>query len=285
MATTRLLRSSKPLRHVSPLSATSSSVAIIRCLSKAGFNEGKMASGVGEWKSTVAVKATSESVITLKPGVNHHGLDMATLMSNVTNAMVKFLRPAVKRKPKKLKIQFFFERVLLDCRFFTLFAVAGSLLGSILCFAEGCFLVIESYLQYLHALSQRSDQGHVVHLLIDAIDMYLIGTAMLIFGMGLYVIFVGSRNMKENGSLLPRSNLFGLYPMKARPTWIEMESVSQGKSRIGHAVILILQAGLLEKFKSIAFVTSLDLACLAGALLISSASIFLLSRLSAVTNV
>lgn len=58
-----------------------------------------------------------------------------------------------------------------------------------------------------------------------------------------------------------------------------MKSVSQAKSKIGHAVVMILQVGLLEKFKRIPLVTPLDLACFAGAVLVSSACIFLLSRL------
>lgn len=59
-----------------------------------------------------------------------------------------------------------------------------------------------------------------------------------------------------------------------------MESVTQAKYRIGYAAIMILQVGLLEKFKKVPLVTSLDLACFAGAVLVSSASIFDLSKLS-----
>lgn len=59
-----------------------------------------------------------------------------------------------------------------------------------------------------------------------------------------------------------------------------MESVSQAKSRIGYAVMMILQVGVLEKFDHVPMVNSLDLACFAGAVLISSATVFLFSRLS-----
>ena len=45
-------------------------------------------------------------------------------------------------------------------------------------------------------------------------DMFLVGTAMLTFGMGLYVMFVGTRSMKEKGPWLSGSNLFGLFSMK-----------------------------------------------------------------------
>lgn len=69
------------------------------------------------------------------------------------------------------------------------------------------------------------------------------------------------------------------------PAWAETQTVSQAKSKMGHAVMMILQAGMLEKFKSIPLVTGLDLACFAGAVFISSASTFILSRLSSTTPV
>ena len=63
-----------------------------------------------------------------------------------------------------------------------------------------------------------------------------------------------------------------------------MQSVSQAKSKLGHAVMMLLQVGVLDKFKSVPLVTGTDLACFAGTVLISSACIFVLSKL-AVSNV
>ena len=56
-------------------------------------------------------------------------------------------------------------------------------------------------------------------------------------------------------------------------------SISQAKSRIGHVMVMLLQVGVKEKFKNVPLSTGLNLACFAGALLFSSASLFLLSRL------
>ncbi|KAG8632534.1 hypothetical protein MANES_18G031533v8 [Manihot esculenta] len=167
----------------------------------------------------------------------------------------------------------FIEKAIIGCGFFTLFAIAGSLLSSVLCFLEGCSLILESYFHYFSSLSQSSDQGQMVQLLIEAIDLSLVGTAMLIFGVGLHVILVGPNHSKAKRQWLPESNFFGLF-------YLKMESVTQAKYRIGYAAIMILQVGLLEKFKKVPLVTSLDLACFAGAVLVSSASIFDLSKLS-----
>ncbi|KAG6674841.1 hypothetical protein I3842_15G066900 [Carya illinoinensis] len=291
MATTRLLRSSRPLNlGLAASSSSSSSFSLsrktVRCLSKEGFNGEKIVSANGERKSVaVASKAASvaapERIVTSAPGMSWGILDFDSLIvANVSHAVVILVRTAVKQKRRKMYIQMFLEKAIVDCRFFTLLAVAGSLLGSVLCFLEGCFTIVESYLQYFHSLSHKADQGHVMQLLIEAIDMFLIGTAMLMFGMGLYVIFVGKKTMTKEGPRLSGSNLFGLFYMKTLPAWVEKQSVSQAKSKIGHAVMMILQVGVLEKFKNVPMVTGVDLACFAGAVLISSASIFLLSRLS-----
>ncbi|GMY28520.1 hypothetical protein FCV25MIE_23762 [Fagus crenata] len=284
MATTRLLHTYRPLGlGLSSSSSSSFSAATVRCQSKVGFDGEKRVSENCVRKPMVAVKASvaaSKSLITAEPQVNRGILDLASLVANVSAAALFLLRLAVKQKPRKFHVQMFIERVFIDCRFFTLFAVAGSLLGSVLCFVEGCFTILESYLQYFHTMSHKSDQGHVMQLLIEAIDMFLVGTAMLIFGTSLYVMFVGTKTVKGKGPLLSGSNFFGLFFVKSLPTWVEIQSVSQAKSKIGHAVMMLLQVGVLDKLKSIPVVTGLDLACFAGAVFISSAAIFLLSKLS-----
>ncbi|KAI3761181.1 hypothetical protein L1987_51592 [Smallanthus sonchifolius] len=69
---------------------------------------------------------------------------------------------------------------------------------------------------------------------------------------------------------IPPSNFFGLFYLK---------------SKIGHALMLLLQVGVLEKFKSIPLVTGLlDLACFAAAIFVSSAGLFILSQLSVGIN-
>ena len=57
-------------------------------------------------------------------------------------------------------------------------------------------------------------------------------------------------------------------------------SITEAKSKLGHVVVMILQAGILDKFKNVPLSSGLDLVCFAGAVFISSASVFLLSRLA-----
>lgn len=252
-----------------------------------GFQGEKIAvAGDGEKKPIMALKASvalADRTSTSKTQTSEE-VKFAFILANVSSLVFHgFKAITYKPRPWRSHIQTLIERVVIDSRFFTMLAVAGTLLGSVLCFFEGCFIIIESYLQYLQALSHGSgsDHGrHMVQLLIEAMDMYLVGTAMLIFGTGLHVMFVGTQNFKRKGSVLPKSNFFGLFYLEKLPTWTGMKSIAQAKTKIGHALMMILQVGVMEKFKSIPLITGLDLACFAGALFISSASIFLLSRLT-----
>ncbi|XP_022951147.1 uncharacterized protein LOC111454079 [Cucurbita moschata] len=285
MAATRLLRSVRPSATVvsSSSSSSPSTAATVRCLGKTGLNskngERLVTSGDGERRQIVNLKAAAAAAAAPETvETETRELDLGSLLANL---LVQLKNTAVKTKIRRRQIQKFIEKIIIDCRFFTLFAVAGSLLGSILCFLEGSFIVAESYLQYFNGVSRRSDESHAVELLIESLDMFLVGTALVVFGVGLFAMFVGSEKMTEkNPRWVSGSNLFGLFYMKNIPTWVEMESVSEAKSKIGHAVMMILQVGVLEKFKSIPLSSATDLACFAAAILISSASIFFLSRLN-----
>ncbi|KAE8729204.1 hypothetical protein F3Y22_tig00003725pilonHSYRG00084 [Hibiscus syriacus] len=219
MATTRLVRSSNnPLGRVfAPASSWPSSVKTVRYTSNGGVKVENNVCGNSEKKPKVAVRALPTTLEAAVRSVDW-GRGLASLLANAINAMPMremLVRLVLKPTHWKFHIQMFIENVILNCRFFAMFAVAGSLLGSILCFMEGSFLIVESYLQYFHSLlSKKLDQEHIIHLLIEAIDMFLVGTSMLIFGMGLYIMFVGSKTMKGGAPSLPRSNLFGLFHLK-----------------------------------------------------------------------
>jgi uncharacterized membrane protein YqhA len=276
MATTRLLRTPRVTTFAS----------ISHNPPSTSFSIRRITFSCGDRKSAtvIASVATSENAASHRIGGE---VDLATLLEIVKVAGVGSLKVITRKRPWTSIIQMFIEKVILDSRFFAMLAVAGSLIGSILCFLEGWFIIAKSYVHYFHALSvPGSDKGHVIHLLIEAIDMFLLGTAMIIFGMGLHVMFVGARNFNGKVSHLhpSRSNLFGVSYLRKLPSWVSMGSITEAKSRIGHALMMILQVGVLDKFTSVPMTTGLDLACFAASLFISSACIFLLSKLSFATH-
>lgn len=249
------------------------------------LNKGRLIGGAEKKVVVVATKAVGTAVVSEPITTQNWKIsDVSLVADNVSDLIFQNLKDLVKQMPQKLHhLQYSIEKGILDCRFFSLLAVAGTLIGSLLCFIEGCYLIIESYIHYFIAISHKSDVGHVVQLLIEAIDMFLLGTAMLTFGMGLYVMFVGSRNINVKGDDDDQLSGKKLYYFQTLPSLMGMKSVMQAKARIGHALIMLLQVGVLEKFKNIPVVNGLDLACFAAAVFVSSICVFILSRL-AVTN-
>ncbi|ONK58868.1 uncharacterized protein A4U43_C08F560 [Asparagus officinalis] len=83
--------------------------------------------------------------------------------------------------------------------------VFGSLMGSVLCFLKGCVYVLNSFIEY------TAGSGKVILMVVEAIDVYLIGTVMLVFGMGLYELFISNLDIAKTSSY--GSNLLGLFKL------------------------------------------------------------------------
>lgn len=168
------------------------------------------------------------------------------------------------------------EQVIYRCRFLTMFAVVGSLMGSILCFVKGCWFMKNCFAEY------AGSGGKVILVMVEAIDVYLIGTVMLIFGMGLYELFISNLDIVKTTSC--GSNLLGLFELTERPQWLEIQSVNELKTKLGHVIVMVLLIGLFEKSKKVTISSSTDLLCFAVSILLASGSLYLLSMLRSSKN-
>ncbi|EFJ34095.1 hypothetical protein SELMODRAFT_406519 [Selaginella moellendorffii] len=158
------------------------------------------------------------------------------------------------------------------CKFLTLFGVIGSLAGSLLCFVKCSLFVLRSFIEYFNAIWQGVD-NEVILLLVEATWTV----------MGLYELFVSTLDIPEENlpAGVPRttvcgSNLFGLFRLQERPKWLEIRSLDELKTKLGHVIVMILLVGMFEK---IVIHTGLDLVCLSASILFSSGCLFLLSKL------
>ncbi|KAG0452885.1 hypothetical protein HPP92_025549 [Vanilla planifolia] len=103
----------------------------------------------------------------------------------------------------------------------------------------GCVYVMNSITEYF------SNGGKVIFMLVEAIDIYLIGTVMLVFGMGLYELFISNFDVAKNSS--HGSSFIGLFKLPERPKWLEIQSVQELKTKLGHVIVLVLLIGLFDK--------------------------------------
>ncbi|KAG0498587.1 hypothetical protein HPP92_003278 [Vanilla planifolia] len=174
------------------------------------------------------------------------------------------------------------EKLIFDFRFLALLAVGGSLAGSLLCFLNGCVFIVEAYKVYWTSCIRGVHTGNMVLRLVEAIDVYLAGTVMLIFAMGLYGLFISNVPPGVPSSVdraLKGSSLFGMFNLKERPKWMKISSLDELKTKVGHVIVMILLVKMFERSKMVAITTGMDLLSYSFCIFLSSASLFILHHL------
>ncbi|KAL3732663.1 hypothetical protein ACJRO7_029331 [Eucalyptus globulus] len=174
------------------------------------------------------------------------------------------------------------EKVIFDFRFLALLAVGGSLAGSVLCFLNGSVYIVDAYKVYWSSCVKGIHTGQMVLRLVEAIDVYLAGTVMLIFGMGLYGLFISNVSPDVPPSVdraLKGSSLFGMFALKERPKWMKISSLDELKTKVGHVIVMILLVKMFERSKMVTIATGLDLLSYSVCIFLSSASLYILHNL------
>jgi len=201
-----------------------------------------------------------------------NGIHYALASPNGNNHFVRFVKSTESS----------IERVIFDFRFLALFAVAGSLAGSLLCFLNGCVYIVDAYKVYWSSCVKGIHTGKMVLLLVEAIDVYLAGTVMLIFGMGLYGLFISNVSPDVPPTVdraLKGSSLFGMFALKERPKWMKISSLDELKTKVGHVIVMILLVKMFERSKMVTIATGLDLLSYSVCIFLSSASLYILHNL------
>ncbi|XP_022719883.1 uncharacterized protein LOC111277739 [Durio zibethinus] len=174
------------------------------------------------------------------------------------------------------------EKAIFDFRFLALLAIGGSLAGSLLCFLNGCVYIVDAYKIYWTSCVKGIHSGKMVLRLVEAIDVYLAGTVMLIFGMGLYGLFISNVNPNVPAvadRALKGSSLFGMFALKERPKWMKISSLDELKTKVGHVIVMILLVKMFERSKMVTIATGMDLLSYSVCIFLSSASLYVLHHL------
>ncbi|KAB1224973.1 hypothetical protein CJ030_MR1G013971 [Morella rubra] len=174
------------------------------------------------------------------------------------------------------------EQAIFDFRFLALLAIGGSLAGSLLCFLNGCVYIVDAYKVYWTSCAKGIHTGQMVLRLVEAIDVYLAGTVMLIFGMGLYGLFISNVSPDVPTSVdraLKGSSLFGMFALKERPKWMKISSLDELKTKVGHVIVMILLVKMFERSKMVKITTGVDLLSYSVCIFLSSASLYILHNL------
>lgn len=125
-------------------------------------------------------------------------------------------------------------------RYITLIAIASSLLGSTIMFLMGVQSVLTAITHFLNLdpfcasiiPDELPPDAIAMVMLIKSVDQFLFGLVLLIFGFGIYQLFIAKTYHRETTDV---------------PPWRRIRSVSQLKKILAEVIIVILFVLFLEE--------------------------------------
>ncbi len=127
------------------------------------------------------------------------------------------------------------EKLFTRFKHFSIVAVIASIMGSLLMFIIGSVKVVRAYDAYFlmemaGGITLKSKAGFAIAYLMQAIDAFLIALVLMIFGYGIFILFVADEKARERG----QSGGF------------KISSISELKRIIAEMIVIILMVKFLE---------------------------------------
>lgn len=161
-----------------------------------------------------------------------------------------------------------FENVLFFSRYLSILAVVGSILSAIAIFVKSSILVATGLWKFCFSITSENEKDieHLLSIFVTSVDMYLFAMVLVIFGMGIYELFINKIDPVEQKA-------------DSRPAWLQISSIDELKSALGRVILLVLIVSLFKHSLTLEYNSAMDLLHLAiciiliaGALLLAQSS-------------
>lgn len=192
----------------------------------------------------------------------HDDLDNA-LLDNLKNRSINF--PHILHY--KGKYARCFEKGLYFSRYLTMFAVIGSICSAIALFIKGTFIVSQGLWHFFKSFSQ-TDQGDyeiILATFVSSVDIYLFAMVLIIFGVGIYELFINKIDPVER-------------MVDERPSWLQVSSIDDLKSSLGKVILMVLIVSFFKHSIDIPYESSKDLLLMAVGVVLIALSLLIASR-------
>ena len=160
-----------------------------------------------------------------------------------------------------------FEKLLWSTRYTVVLAVIFSVLGSISLFLLGSYEISHTLFTKLPDLLMGNSDDHskLLYKLITAIDLYLIGVVLLIFGFGIYELFISKIDIAREDEAV---------------TILEIENLEELKNKIIKVIIMVLIVSFFERILKISesFSEPIDMAYFAFSILGLSLGVYFIKK-------
>ena len=161
-------------------------------------------------------------------------------------------------------MQDFFERLLWNSRYMTLFAVWSCIVGMTLLFFMSAWdmgkLLLEFFDYYI--LNHAHEHFHtvVVSHVITAVDDFLLAMVLLIFGLGVYELHIDRIDCAHNNP--------------AAGQLLQIESLDDLKDRLGKVILMILIVAFFKNVLHVTFDDPLNILYMGGGIFLVSLALY-----------
>ena len=159
-----------------------------------------------------------------------------------------------------------FENALWGTRFIVLISVVLSIISSIILFLLGGWDIIQAIIYKNPLLNNDIETNNeLLFNIISSIDLFLIGIVLLIFGFGVYELFISEINFAKD---------------KFADSTLKINSLDQLKNKIIKVIIIVLIVKFFEKVLKLShnFTTPNDLILFSLSILAICIGYFLINR-------
>lgn len=131
-----------------------------------------------------------------------------------------------------------FEEILYYTRYFAIIAVIGAVLSSFILFIQGFGLIIKGLVGFFQDPYEKYEI--LFEKLVSSVDVFLFALVLIIFGVGVYELFIANIDPEEK-------------PADSRPNWLKISSVDDLKSSLGKVILMVL---IVSFFKHVLEITA-----------------------------
>lgn len=156
------------------------------------------------------------------------------------------------------------EKILWSTRYIVLFSVVSSVFASVVLFLVGSYEIFETiYLQIENLINHQKYHEELLVGIIAGIDLYLISVVLMIFGFGIYELFISKID-------IARQNI--------DITILEIENLDELKQKIIKVIIMVLIVNFFERILKMPYESPTDLLWFAISVLALSIGIYLVRK-------
>lgn len=156
------------------------------------------------------------------------------LLDNLRNRSINF--------PKILQYKSFkarqFEQLLYGSRYLSIIAVVGALVSAIILFIQGIVIIFNGLVNYF--MNPMENYEVLFEKLVSSVDVFLFALALMIFGVGVYELFVSKIDIVQKNN-------------DNRPSWLQTPTLDDLKTSLGKVILMVL---IVSFFKHVLEISS-----------------------------